>query len=30
MRNTIAFYLGWVIAATNLNFGMDIVYWWGA
>lgn len=29
-RNVFAFYLGWVIAATNLNFGMDIVYWWGA
>ena len=29
-RNTFAFYLGWVIAATNLNWGMDIVYWWGA
>jgi hypothetical protein len=30
MRNVFAFYLGWVIAATNLNLGMDIVYWWGA
>ena len=29
-RNTYAFYLGWVVAATNLNFGMIIVYWWGA
>ncbi len=29
-RNTFAFYLGWVIAATNLNLGMDIVYWFGA
>ena len=26
MRNTFAFYLGWCIAASNLNFGMDIVY----
>jgi len=30
MRNTFALYLGWVIAATNINLGMDIVYWWGA
>jgi len=30
IRNIFAFYLGWVIAATNLNLGMDIVYWWGA
>ena len=29
-RNVFAFYLGWVIAAANLNLGMDIVYWWGA
>lgn len=29
-RNIFAFYLGWVIAAANLNLGMDIVYWWGA
>jgi hypothetical protein len=28
-RNTYAFYLGWVIAATNLNLGIIIVYWWG-
>jgi hypothetical protein len=28
-RNAFAFYLGWCIAASNLNFGMDIVYWWG-
>lgn len=30
MRNIFAFYLGWCIAATNINFGMDIVYWWRA
>jgi hypothetical protein len=30
MRNIFAFYLGWCIAASNLNFGMNIVYWWGA
>jgi hypothetical protein len=30
MRNSFALNLGWIIAATNLNFGMDIVYWWGA
>lgn len=29
MRNIWAIYLGWCIAATNLNLGMDIVYWWG-
>jgi hypothetical protein len=29
-RNVIAFYLGWVIAAANLNLGIDIVYWWNA
>lgn len=29
-RNSYAFYLGWIVAATNLNFGMIIVYWWGA
>ncbi len=29
-RNTYAFYLGWVIAAANLNFGMIIVYLWKA
>lgn len=29
-RNIFAFYLGWVIAAANINFGMNIVYWWGA
>jgi len=28
MRNIWAFYLGWCIAASNLNFGIDIVYWW--
>ena len=27
-RNSYAFYLGWIIAASNLNFGMMIVYWW--
>lgn len=27
-RNVYAFYLGWVIAATNLNLGIMIVYWW--
>lgn len=26
MRNTIAFYAGWVTAATNLNFGIVLVY----
>jgi hypothetical protein len=30
MRNAFALNLGWLIAATNLNFGMDIVYWWNA
>jgi hypothetical protein len=30
MRNTFALYRGWVIAATNINLGMVIVYWWGA
>lgn len=29
-RNIYAFYLGWVIAATNLNFGIVIKYWWNA
>ncbi len=29
-RNVFAFYLGWVIAAANLNLGIDMVYWWGA
>ena len=29
-RNSYAFYLGWVIAATNLNLGIIIVYWWNA
>lgn len=29
-RNVFAFYLGWVIAAANINIGIDIVYWWGA
>lgn len=29
-RNVFAFYLGWVIAAANLNLGIDIVYWWNA
>jgi hypothetical protein len=29
-RNVFAFYLGWVIAASNLSFGMITVYWWGA
>jgi hypothetical protein len=29
MRNGFAFYLGWCIAAMNINFGMDVVYWWG-
>lgn len=28
MRNIWAFYLGWCIPASNLNFGIDIVYWW--
>ncbi len=28
LRNIFAFYLGWCIAASNLNFGMNIVYWW--
>ncbi len=28
-RCVIAFYLGWLIAATNINFGINIVYWWG-
>lgn len=27
-RNAYAFYLGWVVAATNLNLGVMIVYWW--
>lgn len=27
-RNAYAFYLGWIVAATNLNFGMIIVYGW--
>lgn len=26
MRNTIAFYAGWVVAATNLNLGIVLVY----
>lgn len=26
MRNTIAFYAGWVVGATNLNFGIILVY----
>lgn len=30
MRNIWAFYLGWCIAASNINFGIDIVYWWDA
>lgn len=30
VRNIFALYLGWCIAASNLNFGMVIVYWWGA
>jgi hypothetical protein len=30
LRNIFAFYLGWCIAASNLNFGMNIVYWWNA
>ena len=29
MRNVFALYLGWCIAATNINFGMDVVYLWG-
>ncbi len=29
-RNSFAFYLGWIIAATNLNLGFIIVYWWKA
>lgn len=29
-RNVYAFYLGWVVAATNVNFGILIVYWWMA
>lgn len=29
-RNVYAFYLGWVIAATNLNLGIVFVYWWAA
>jgi len=29
MRNVYALYLGWVIAATNINFGMDLVYFFG-
>jgi len=29
MRNIWAFYLGWCIAASNISFGMNIVYWWG-
>lgn len=29
LRNIFAFYLGWCIAASNVNFGMNIVYWWG-
>ena len=29
MRNGLAFYLGWILAATNLNFGMLLHYWWG-
>ena len=29
-RNSYAFYLGWIVAATNLNLGMIIVYWWQA
>lgn len=30
MRNIWAFYLGWCIAASNINLGVDIVYWWDA
>ena len=29
-RNVYAFYVGWVVAATNVNFGVLIVYWWMA
>lgn len=29
-RNSYAFYLGWIVAATNLNFGIMITYWWKA
>ena len=29
-RNVYAFFLGWIIAASNLNFGMIIKYWWGS
>ena len=28
-RNAYAFYLGWIIAAANINFGMVLVFWWG-
>ena len=28
-RNVYAFYLGWVLGASNLNFGIILVYWWG-
>lgn len=27
-RNAYALYLGWVVAAANLNLGIMIVYWW--
>ena len=30
MRNTIAFYLGWVLAAANINLGIIVHYCWGA
>lgn len=30
MRNIWAFYLGWCIAASNINLGIDIVHWWNA
>ena len=29
-RNVYAFYIGWIIGASNLNFGIILVYWWGA
>ena len=29
-RNVYAFFLGWINGAMNLNFGILIVYWWGA
>ena len=29
-RNIIAFYLGWIVVAINLNFGILVHYWWKA